>query len=99
MSSGSSSDSVPLAELANGPPPTGAAPGGSPLPYNFKLLLSLFLTFILVVSDVFTNSILSSFGEKAVMGRTPTMWGIVLQGIFLVIGYAIATYLIRHGIL
>jgi hypothetical protein len=66
---------------------------------NIKLIISLFLIFILVVSDVFTNSIVAGFGEKAVRGRTPTSWGIVLQGIFLVIFYILAVYLIENRIL
>lgn len=96
-----SSDSVPLVELARAQPSSGSDPS-TPVrwcPYNLKLLLSLLLTFFFVVSSFFTNSVLVGFGEKAVVGRTPTTWGVVLQGIFLVIGYAIAVYLIKHGIL
>ena len=66
---------------------------------NLKLLLALFIIFIIVVSDVFTNSVISGFGEKAVRCRTPTSWGIVLQGIFLVIFYILAVYLTEHNIL
>ena len=66
---------------------------------NLKLLLALFIIFIIVVSDVFINSIISGFGEKAVRCRTPTSWGIVLQGIFLVIFYILAVYLTEHNIL
>lgn len=66
---------------------------------NLKLLLALFVIFVVVVSDVFTSSCLSSFGEKAVRGRDPTSWGVVLQGIFLVIFYIIAVYLTEHQIL
>jgi hypothetical protein len=98
MSNKAADDSVPLVALAGPPPKTEDAPPRQ-IAYNFKLLLSLFLTFMLVVSDVFTSSVLSGFGEKAVVGRIPTVWGIVLQGIFLVIGYAIAVYLIKHNIL
>ena len=66
---------------------------------NLKLLVALFVMFIVVVSDVFTNSIIAGFGEKAVRGRTPTSWGVVLQGIFLVIFYILAVYLTEHHIL
>ena len=62
---------------------------------NVKLLVTLFIIFIVVVSDVFTNS----FGEKAVRGRSTTAWGVVLQGIFLVIFYVLAVYLTEHNIL
>lgn len=66
---------------------------------NIKLLISIFIIFIIVVSDMFTNNVISGFGEKAVKGRTPTSWGIVLQGIFLVIFYILAIYLIENHIL
>lgn len=65
---------------------------------NIKMLFSLFIIFLIVVSDVFTNSVLSAFGSKAVQGREPTTWGVVLQGIFLVIGYILMIYLTEQGI-
>lgn len=66
---------------------------------NLKLIVILFIAFIVVVSDVFTNSVISGFGEKAVRGRTPTPWGVVLQGVFLVIFYILAIYLTENQIL
>ena len=66
---------------------------------NIKLIVSLFVIFVIVVSDVFTNNIISGFGEKAVRGRSPTSWGVVLQGIFLVIFYILAIYLTEHQII
>ncbi len=87
-------DSVPLEALGDS-----AAPAPRFGVANLKLLLALFIIFITVVSDVFTNSIIAGFGEKAVRGRGPTSWGVVLQGIFLVIGYILAVYLIEHSVL
>lgn len=89
----SAADSVPL-EAFQGK--ADRAPAGAAA--NLKVLLSLFLLFILVVSDIFTNTVISGFGEKAVRGRSPTSWGVVLQGIFLVLFYAVAVYLIDHGV-
>lgn len=66
---------------------------------NIKLIMALFLIFVVVVSDVFTNSVIAGFGEKAVQCRNPTSWGTVLQGIFLVLFYIIALYLTEHKIL
>jgi hypothetical protein len=66
---------------------------------NVKLLISLFLIFVVVVSDVFTDSVISGFGEKAVRGRSLTSWGVALQGIFLVIFYILAVYLTENHIL
>lgn len=81
-------DSRPLGPGANAP-----ALGG------VKLIFALFLLFLFVVSDVFVNNVISGFGEKAVRCRSPTVWGTVLQGIFLVIGYVILLHLITHQIL
>ncbi len=71
-----------------------------PLPrlLTIKSVLALFFIFILVVSDVFTNSVVAGF-RGAVHGRTPTGLGIVVQGVFLVGFYAIALYFIDAGIL
>lgn len=77
---------------------TNEQPRTTGLHVNLKILVSLFLIFVLVVSDVFTNNIISGFGG-AVKGRTPTSYGIVLQGIFLVIFYILAMYLIDSKII
>lgn len=86
-------DSVPLV------PCTSDAPAPRIRVANVKLMIALFLAFLVVVSDVFTTGILAGFGEKAVRGRTPTSWGVVLQGIFLVLFYLLAVYLTEHHIL
>ena len=105
-------DSVPLTKLATGGAGTaGADPDGGGGATGrkrrrprlgatgAKAMLALFAMFVLVVSDVFTNSVLPLFGEKAVQGRSPTTWGVVLQGIFLVIGYAALLHLVDSGVL
>lgn len=66
---------------------------------SVKMLFTLFLIFIFVASDFFTDSVLSGFGEKAVKGRSPTSWGTVLQGIFIVILFALAGHLTDSGVL
>jgi hypothetical protein len=65
---------------------------------NFKVLIAIFVMFALVVSDVFTNNIVSGF-RGAVRCRTPTSFGVVVQGIFLVIFYALAMFLIDGDII
>jgi hypothetical protein len=65
---------------------------------NLGALLTLFVLFLFVVSDFFTDSVISGFGEKAVKGRHPTCWGVVLQGIFLVILFALASHLTENGV-
>jgi len=92
-------DSVPLDAFSNAEERHGGGKEPRLRVANVKLLVTLFIIFIVVVSDVFTNSIVAGFGEKAVRGRTPTAWGVVLQGIFLVIFYVLAVYLTEHNIL
>jgi hypothetical protein len=89
-------DSVPLDAAAESGHPEGKEPRLRVA--NFKLLIALFLMFVTIVSDVFTNSVLAGFGEKAVRCGSPTSWGVVLQGIFLVIGYILFVYLTEHGV-
>jgi len=102
MSAAVASDSVPLEALAGGAGGAAVEKAANqctrPRSHTVKLYLSILLIFIFVVSQVFVGNVLSSFGEKAVVGRTPTSWGVCLQAIFMVIGYAIATYLISHGV-
>lgn len=66
---------------------------------RLKLLVFLYILFLLVVSDVFVFSVISQFGEKTVSGRTPTTWGVMIQGVFLVIFYIIAIYLVEKKVL
>jgi uncharacterized membrane protein HdeD (DUF308 family) len=89
-------DSVPLDAAAA--PPSKKNRGGTISAGNVKLIVALFFIFMLVVSSTFTEHIVAGFGEKAVQGRNPTSWGVVLQGIFLVIFYILAMYLVDHGI-
>lgn len=65
---------------------------------NLKALAALFVLFLVVVSETFVSSVLAGFGEKAVVGRDPTAWGTVLQGIFLVLGFVLALYLGQSGV-
>ena len=68
-------------------------------PTNIKLVFILFLLFIFIVSDVFTGTILSCFGHRAVKGRSPTAVGIIIQGIFLIIFYILFATLIKKGVI
>jgi hypothetical protein len=88
-------DSVPLDAGAE------EAPREKTLPEltNIKILLSLFMIFVVVVSDFFTGNVIAGFGDSAVKGRYPTSWGVVLQGIFMVLFYIAAIYLIKNNIL
>ena len=66
---------------------------------GIRSLCYLFLLFLLIVSSPFVDTVLSGFGDPAVSGRTPTNWGTIIQGIFLVIGYAAIVYLGSRDIL
>ena len=57
-----------------------------------KVLLSLFVLFIVVTSDGFVDHVLDKF-DGGVDGGVPTSYGTVVQGIFLVFFYAIVVYL------
>jgi len=91
-------DSVPIGADSGG---SGSAVGGGPKlrVADFQLLAILFMIFMFVSSDVFINNVISGMGKSAVRGRTPTTWGVVLQGIFLVLFYIVAIYLTTHGVL
>lgn len=65
---------------------------------SWKAFLAAFLLFILVVSDVFTNSVVAGFGG-AVRGRSPTAFGVVVQGIFFVIFLVLAVHALTTGVL
>ena len=68
-------------------------------PTNIKLILILFLIFIFISSNIFTNTILSCFGNQAVKGRDPTAIGVIIQGIFLIIFYILFATLIKKGVI
>ena len=63
-----------------------------------KLLFVLFILFIIITSDMFTNNIISWF-NGAVHCNNPTSYGTVLQGIFFVLFYIIAHHLMLTGVL
>lgn len=66
---------------------------------NIKLFIALFIIFMIVVSDCFTDGIIANFGDSAVHGRDLTTWGVSLQGIFLVIFYILTIYLSENNII
>lgn len=64
---------------------------------NFKLLGGLFIIFMILSSDVFLNRILSRF-KNAVEYNTITTWGIMIQGIIMVIAMIMLDVLIKRKI-
>ena len=65
---------------------------------NIKVCVLLFILFIILSTDVFTDQILSKFNGATSMGVS-TSTGVIIQGIFLVIGYILIDLLCRSEIL
>ena len=51
-------------------------------------LIIIFLSFVLINSDVFSNTIMSSF-KGSMKGTELTLYGVILQGICLLVMYSI----------
>ena len=64
---------------------------------GLKMALILFVIVIVVLSDVFVNSVIAKIGNT-VIGRTPTSWGSVVQGVCIVLLYLLAQYLVERKI-
>lgn len=82
---------------ADSTPIDDAAPPGKNAAGGFRGFAALFLLFLLVVSDVFTNSVVANF-SGAVSGRHPTPFGYAVQGVCLVLLYAAFLYLADRGV-
>lgn len=66
--------------------------------FNYKLIFMLFFFFLLVNSDVFMTRILEKF-DNAYDYKSPTNYGVVLQGIFLILMYMVADVLIKQDVI
>lgn len=65
----------------------------------FKSYAALLLIFILVMSDPFIDTVLPCFGSNTVKNGKVSAWGIILQGILMIIFYIICLSLIEKNIL
>lgn len=54
--------------------------------------ISIFIVFMIVISEMFVVNVISLFGDSATKGRDTTVYGSVIQGIFMVVGYFFAIY-------
>lgn len=90
MADGDTDDSVSLDDMAR---ESAREKKKSGQLFGFKTLVALFLIFVLVVSDVFNTHVVSGF-RGAVNQRTPTSYGVAVQGIFLVIFFILAVHMI-----
>lgn len=65
---------------------------------NYKLIIALFIIFTFVISNVFSERVIKRFNNTHSGGQL-TNYGIMLQGIFLVLGYMIVDSMIYRGFL
>ena len=72
-----------------------AKPAQSARP-NLRQLITLFCIFLIAVSDFFTNNVIAKCGKKTMQGRYPSAWGVVLQGIFIVVSFALISYINKY---
>lgn len=63
---------------------------------NLRQLVTLFCIFLIAVSDFFTNNVIAKCGKKTMHGRYPSAWGVVLQGIFVVVAFALLSYINKY---
>jgi general stress protein CsbA len=66
---------------------------------NVKIATVLFILFMTITSDIFVNNVLVLGGQSTTNGRQPTVYGAVVQGVLLVLGYIICFYLVKNDIL
>jgi len=62
---------------------------------SLKPLIVLFLLFLLITSDVFISNIIGKLGGTGSLFN-PTVFGSIIQGVFLVLFYVSALYLMEH---
>jgi uncharacterized protein YqhQ len=62
---------------------------------SLKQYIALLFIFIIVMSNIFIDNILTMFGPSAVLSRKVTTYGIILQGLFLVFLFIVVQYLIE----
>lgn len=65
---------------------------------QYKLFALMFMVFILINSNAFINRALYKF-SNAVEHKSPTNWGVILQGMFLVISCILIDVSIKQNII
>lgn len=61
--------------------------------FNIKHSIILFILFLFSVSNIFIDEVLGKWFTGAVLNRNTTTYGVVLQGIFLVLAFTLLQYL------
>ena len=65
---------------------------------NLRLIVIIFVLFILVNTETFDKYVLSKFSCAVELGK-PTTWGYIVKGIMFVMLYLVFDGLIHHGVL
>jgi hypothetical protein len=65
---------------------------------NFKLLVFIFLAFLLVTSDVFADKVISRISPDAVDHHNLNSKGTMIAGLFLVLAYVVCDVIIKTNI-
>jgi hypothetical protein len=68
------------------------------LSVNWKFFIMLFITFMFLMSDIFINRVLDRL-DGAVYNKNPTTYGVVIQGLIMVIIMMIFNALIQYGVI
>jgi hypothetical protein len=63
---------------------------------RFKSFIFLFILFIFVTSDVFSSVILKKINGTIENGREVTPYGVMIQGVILVLSYIAINFLVEH---
>lgn len=90
-------DGVDISQLLN--KPDNSTCNEKPFVHTVKSTIILFLLFLFVMSDMFVHNVISKINEKYVDGRHPTLKGIYIQGMLLVLMFVILQYLVEHDYL
>lgn len=93
-----SSDSTPITATKNKPTSLVAVIMDIASHTQFKLFGMMLIIFLFISSDVFVNRALGAF-SGAVDFKCPTSYGVILQGIFLVIAMIIMDVAIAQKII
>jgi len=91
-------DSTPIVATKNKPSDLASVIVDIASHVQYKLMGMMLIIFLFISSDVFVNRALSAF-SGAVDFKCPTSYGVVLQGIFLVIAMIIMDVAIKQNII
>ena len=66
---------------------------------NFKLLVFIFLAFLLVTSDIFADKVISRISPDSVDHHNLNSKGTMIAGLFLVLAYIVCDVVIKTNII